>query len=338
MTIIVSKQGKNSQKIEKSEFASEVDLQQYLAENLESIPLEDVKEGIKLVILAREFPTNSGPIDALGIDGDGQLYIIETKLYKNPDKRKVIAQVLDYGASLWKYTEDFDEFIQKIDSFVNKNSKKSFDQLLKDSFGIEDEEIDDIHSTIKQDLSTGNLKFVILMDELHQQLKDLVQFVNQNSNFTIFPVELEYYKISDEFEIMIPKIFGAQVKKSTKSYERAGPRDEEYHFAKCDEIAKSLYLKLKEKLLEISDDIIVVPLKKYIKFKRRTNFIDVQFQKSNLVTYINLKKGNLNDPKHLSRDVAEIGHYGNGDYEFTIEIDDEIDYVVEMAKQSYKKN
>jgi hypothetical protein len=50
----------------------------------------------------RAFPTNSGPIDALGINKDGEIYIIETKLYKNPDKRLVVAQVLDYGASLWQ--------------------------------------------------------------------------------------------------------------------------------------------------------------------------------------------------------------------------------------------
>jgi RecB family endonuclease NucS len=51
--------------------------------------------------LAREFSTKSGPIDALGVDKDGELYLIETKFYKNPDKRTVVAQVLDYGASLW---------------------------------------------------------------------------------------------------------------------------------------------------------------------------------------------------------------------------------------------
>lgn len=40
-------------------------------------------------------------IDAVALDQNGDIYLIETKLYKNPDKRQVIAQVLDYGASLW---------------------------------------------------------------------------------------------------------------------------------------------------------------------------------------------------------------------------------------------
>ena len=320
------------------DFESEAELQKYIGNNPDSIPLEHIKEGIKLVILAREFPTNSGPIDALGIDEEGQLYIIETKLYKNPDKRKVISQVLDYGASLWKYTKDFDEFIQKIDSFVIRNSKMNLDLFLKESFGINDEGVEEIHTIIKDDISSGNLKFVILMDSLHQQLKDLVQFVNQNSNFTIYPVELEFYKIFDEYEIMIPRIFGADVKKISKFVDRSGPREEEFHFAKSEVVTKSLYLKLKEKLMTIGDDVSFIPLKKYIAIKRNTNFIDVLFQKSRIIVYVNLKKSELDDYKNLSRDVTNIGHYGNGDYEFIIENEDQIDYVVEMAKISYLKN
>jgi len=102
MPIIISQSGKNAQKVEQSKFEQEDHLQQYIYDNPESIPLYDIKEDIKLLILVREFPTQSGPIDALGVDADGSVYMVETKLYKNPDKRLVVAQVLDYGASLWK--------------------------------------------------------------------------------------------------------------------------------------------------------------------------------------------------------------------------------------------
>jgi hypothetical protein len=70
---------------------------------------------LRLLILAREFPTVSGPIDALGIDQDGNIYVIETKLAKNPDKRYVLAQVLDYGAALWRTYENGDEFIARLE-------------------------------------------------------------------------------------------------------------------------------------------------------------------------------------------------------------------------------
>jgi hypothetical protein len=50
------------------------------------------------------------------------------------------------------------------------------------------------------------------MDKLEDRLKDLILYVNQNSKFDIYAVELEYYKHA-EFEIMIPKLFGNEVKK-----------------------------------------------------------------------------------------------------------------------------
>ena len=29
-----------------------------------------------------------------------------------------------------------------------------------------------------------------------------------------------------------------------------------------------------------------------------------------------MKKGNLNDPNKLTRDVSSVGHWGNGDYNY----------------------
>jgi hypothetical protein len=118
MAIIISKNGKDAKRIDQSRFEKEAHLQKYIYDNPETIPLYDIKEDIKLLILAREFPTESGPIDAIGIDKDGEIYLVETKLYKNPDKRLVVAQVLDYGASLWRSGLGFDDFIGNLNQEV----------------------------------------------------------------------------------------------------------------------------------------------------------------------------------------------------------------------------
>src|SRR3989344_8145326 len=115
MSIIISQKGKPAIKIDKSSFEKEGYLQEYLYDNPELIPIYEIDEDIKLLIVAREFQTNSGPIDALALDKNGQLYIIETKLYKNPDKRLVVAQVLDYGAALWSHFLDFGEFSARLE-------------------------------------------------------------------------------------------------------------------------------------------------------------------------------------------------------------------------------
>ena len=212
MAIIISKDGKNAKRINKSEIEKEDYLQKYIYENPESIPLYEIKEDIHLLILSREFQTKSGPIDAIGIDKDGEIYLVETKLYKNPDKRLVVAQVLDYGASLWRSFGSFDDFTRIIDDEVNKTFGVSFNQKIKEFFGLEDEEVSALIDNLKKNLNAGNFKFVVLMDKLHSQLKDLIVFINENSQFDIFAVELEFYK-HEEYEIIIPKLFGAEVKK-----------------------------------------------------------------------------------------------------------------------------
>lgn len=211
MAIIISKNGKDAKKIEKSSFEKEHHLQEYVSDNPETIPLYDISEDIHVLILARELQTASGPIDALGIDKNGEIYVIETKFYKNPDKRQVVAQALDYGASLWSHT-DFDELVRTIEAQVSKKFGVSLPKKLEDFFGITTPDVPILMDAIKRNLNEGSIKFVILMDHLHPQLKDLIVFINQNSQFDIYAVELEYYKY-ENYEIVIPKIFGAEVKK-----------------------------------------------------------------------------------------------------------------------------
>lgn len=212
MAIIISKNGKNAVRVDKSTFDKEDYLQKYIYENPESIPLYDIKEDIKLLILSREFPTNSGPIDALGIDKDGEIYIVETKLYKNPDKRTVIAQALDYGAALWKHSGDFAQFISTLENNVSKTFGISLVQKLQEFFELAEEDTAALLESVRKNLSEGAFRFVVLMDQLDARLKDLVVYVNQNSQFDVYAVELEYYKYEAN-EIIIPKIFGAEVKK-----------------------------------------------------------------------------------------------------------------------------
>ncbi len=212
MPIIISQNGQNAKRIEKSAFDDEGYLQKYIYNNPESIPLYEIKEDIRLLILARELPTNSGSIDAFGIDRDGEIYIIETKLYKNPDKRTVIAQVLDYGAALWKHITDFNKFLSLLRDNVQKTYRLPLEQKLQEYYGLSAEETDDLINSISSNLSDGALHFVILMDKLDDRLKDLILYVNENSEFDIYAVELEYYKYQSN-EIIIPRIFGAEVKK-----------------------------------------------------------------------------------------------------------------------------
>ena len=229
MAIIISRDGKSVQKVNKSNFETEDYLQNYIHKNPESIPVYEIAEDKKLFVVKREFATNAGPIDALAIDKDGDIYIIETKLYKNPDKRTVVAQALDYGAALWRHLNDFNEFMATLDQECQKNFNQTFKEKSSEFFQLEDKEIEMQLETMRTNLNNGNLKFVILMDVIEERLKDLIVYINQNSQFDIYAVQLEYYKFK-EYEIMIPKMFGVEVKKNIKKTVGARRRWNEQDF------------------------------------------------------------------------------------------------------------
>lgn len=213
MPIIVTHNGKNDQKIDPTPFGLEDRLQAYILDNPNSIPLYEIRDDIELVLLSREFQTNSGPIDAIGVDAEGNLYLIETKLYKNPDKRTVVAQVMDYGAALWKHLTNFEDFMMMLNKHSQSNFQCSATEKIQTYFNLTDETTDKVIERMRNNLDEGKFKFVILMDSLDDRLKDLILYINQNSKFDIYGVELDYYK-HDSFEITIPKLFGAEVKKS----------------------------------------------------------------------------------------------------------------------------
>lgn len=219
MSIIISRNNKNAKRLNKQEFGLEQDIQQYIYDNPDTIPIYEVDSDIRLFVVAREFQTNSGPIDALAFDQKGNIYVVETKLFRNPDKRTVVAQALDYGASLWRHSTDFETFIEQLNRHTSKQFDKNFRESFADFFGMED--VTDVLVAMSDNLNSGNIKFVVLMDKLHNRLKDLIVYINQNSHFDIYAVEVEYYKY-DDFEIIIPKLYGAEVKKEVISKKSSG--------------------------------------------------------------------------------------------------------------------
>lgn len=112
---------------------------------------------------------------------------------------------------------------------------------------------------------------------------------------------------------------------------------EEDLVSKASDEVKELYMQLKVAVLNFGD-IDIKPNKHYIAFVGVKNIIDVQVQKKALKIWINLPIGSLDDPKKIARDMSNIGHLGNGDYEIQIGFDNDFEYVLSLIKQSVRKN
>lgn len=226
-SLIISQNGKDAKRIERSTFALESNLQDYIFENPSVLPIDQIENGLRLFVAAREFQVTSGRIDALGFDQKGNIYVIETKLARNTDKRSVVAQVLEYGAALWMNRTNQD-FFDELSLHTSKRSGKDFRTVLAEEFALDD--VDEVLDKIVENLASGNLRFIILMDEVEDYLKDIVMFINQNSKYDLYAIEFSYYKNGQE-EIIIPSIFGNEVKKDLLSGRRGNaskftPRDE----------------------------------------------------------------------------------------------------------------
>ncbi len=231
MGIILKRTGQKAEVIERSPYSAELDLQEFVYTNPELLPIADIKEGVEFLVLDKETPTRSGPIDLLGVDSDGEIYIVETKLFRNADKRKVLAQALDYGAALWSSYQDPEAFLRMLHQRVSQ-AGRDLDQLLAERFG----DAEDVLAGLKETVASGAFRFVILMDTVPPDLKELVRYVNRSSTFSVYVVELQRYAHQDHgLEVFVPQVFGEEVRKEVRDSAVRQRWDETSFFRDLDE-------------------------------------------------------------------------------------------------------
>lgn len=109
---------------------------------------------------------------------------------------------------------------------------------------------------------------------------------------------------------------------------------EEDHLNGSSEEITELYETFKNAIFNLTDDVEIVPKKLYIAFKKNKNIADIVIMKKGIKIFINLKKGQLDDPKGLMKDVSETGHWGNGDYETIVTNTENLEYIMSLAKQA----
>lgn len=133
---------------------------------------------------------------------------------------------------------------------------EELDEELISIFDIDEDELEEYLDEVKQNLDDGEFRFVILMDQVNSRLKDLILFMNQNSMFDVYAVELDHYKF-DDYKISIPKIYGTEVKKSVGSSSKRKSWDKKSFFEdlkkKVGELEYSKVKKIFEETKELGD-------------------------------------------------------------------------------------
>jgi predicted transport protein len=303
MPIFVIKQNK-LEKVKEIPFRSEKEIQRITEQNLKEIfGLEFVKSEVALGNLR---------IDTLAFDNETKSFVIIE--YKKDKNFSVIDQGYAYLALLLNNKADF---ILEYNEFKNKSLKRG-------------------------DIDWSQSRVIFISPQF-------TKYQRQAINFKDLPIELWEISKYENNTVLFNQLRSPETSESiTKISSRSDivqkvSREikvytEEDHLQGMPEDIVETYEELKERILNLGDNIEIRPRKHYIGFIANTNFVDIHPQKSQIKIWINLTKGELDDPKNLARDVSKIGHWGNGDYEIIIKPNSDLDYLMTLIKQSYKKH
>ena len=294
----------NLEKIKEISFKNEKEIQVYTEKNLAKI--------FGLDFIKTEFSVGDLRIDTLAFDKESKSFVIIE--YKKDKNFSVIDQGYAYLSLLLSKKADFIlEYNENNDTHLKRN------------------EVDWSQSKVMfvAPQFTKYQRKAIGFNDLPMELWE----VSKYSNNTILFNQLK----SPESSVSITKI-GKKDSLVQKVGREVRLYKEEDHINDKPESIVKLYEELKNRILNIGDNIEIRPRKDYIGFIANTNFVDIHPKKSKITIWINLKKGELDDPKKLARDMSTIGHHGNGDYEISFNPEDDIDYMMVLVKQSYKKH
>jgi hypothetical protein len=148
-------------------------------------------------VLVREFSTEAGFIDLVGLDSKGEILVIETKLACNTDRRRVIAQAIDYAAQLTQFgTQGFLDQVRHL-------HEDDFD----DQWFESGEQQKTFLRELEANLSNGRLTILIVMDEADELLKDSIRFINRATEFNCLLAEVKVSMFEGE-ELVSVDLYG----------------------------------------------------------------------------------------------------------------------------------
>jgi predicted transport protein len=302
--LLYKNSSKSLYKVKEEKFKLEKEIQSICENNLEKI--------FGLTFVKSEFSINNFRIDTLAFNEETKSFVIIE--YKKVKNYSVIDQGYGYLSTMLNNKADF---IIEYNESLDKNLKRN---------------------TV--DWSQSKVIFVS---------PSFTNYQKESINFKDLPIELwEVKKFENDF-VYFNNIKAKNPTENIATITKQDDENEELkelkvyseddHLINKPEYLIELYEKIKEGIFNFSDEIEIYFVKFYVGFKiNNKNFLSLQIQNSKIKIWINLKKGNLDDPKNITRDVSEKGHYAVGDYEIHLKDDENLEYVLSLIKQSYLKN
>lgn len=183
---------------------SERFLQELIHEHPALLPigrLEPTFEDCRPVCL--ELPTPSGFVDNLMITPRGDIVLVETKLWRNPEaRRKVVGQILDYAKdlSLCSYSD-----LEKAVRVARREPGAELFALVSPEAAPEEEA--GFIDAVSRNLRRGRMLLVVAGDGIREGAEQLADFLQSHVslNFSLAMVELTLWRLDDGL-VILPQI------------------------------------------------------------------------------------------------------------------------------------
>jgi hypothetical protein len=180
-------------------------LQEVLFASPESLPVREIDPHIgPLIPVCMEIETGSGSADILFVTPTGQVVLVETKLWRNPEaRREVVAQVLDYAKQLTTWTYDIMD--QKA-ALAAKTERNHLLRCLRARFPDADETA--FVDGVGRSLATGDFLLLIIGDGIRYGAEALVAFLERfgNLRFGLGLIEVAAYRMPDGGTLLQPRV------------------------------------------------------------------------------------------------------------------------------------
>ena len=299
--------------VKETEFKLEKDIQNLVENNMTTL--------LGYEFLATEFSIGCFRFDSVAFDNDSNSFVIVE--YKKTKNESLVDQGLSYLSTL---------ILRRADFALLYNQKKNVNKGLDDFDWGQTRVVFISPKYTKYQLKAASFKNLpFSFYEIKQFANDCVEF----NEVLIEKEEIANINILDNGNKSANNVVTSPLN-VIKVY------TEDDHIANGSDEIVELYKDLRDRVLSLGN-IKIEPKKMYIAFKGVTNVCDITLTNKKMIVMINLKKGKMQDnnkfAKLMLKDNGEkIGHWGNGDYQCSVDKESQLDYLMTLIRQSYDVN
>lgn len=154
-------------------------LQEQLFNHPDCIPIREIDPHIgTLIPICMEMETGAGPADILYITPTGQLVIVETKLWRNTEARRVVvSQIIDYAKELSKWS--YEDLTRQTGMACKKGPRYLLNAVKEVVPNLDEASFVD---GINRSLRTGDFLLLIAGDGIRYGAEALVGFIETYGN------------------------------------------------------------------------------------------------------------------------------------------------------------